>query len=265
MPKPLVLPATYGEYSQRFVPAPSFILDEPTEGRRVIPLNISWNTADGDAINNATHINLQGRVTQADFSRIRALFVDNSQSGADVTIIFIDTQWQVTIPAGKADLVPVSSGRLDFYVVANMATANDKTFMQAFNYMPPAFDISRPDFQTVASSVAVGITTASNPNLIAAGINGTIRNLTVQLGGAVGGGGGAGSVLVFLQDGQATPQVVQTSLIGLAIGQVAPPALLFSQSSMSVRFVNGLTINVVPSGTAFASGSVIVNASYRVP
>lgn len=264
MPKPLVLPATYGEYSQRFVPAPSFIVDDPVEGRKVIPLNVSWNPADGDVIGGTTHINLESRTTLTTFSQIRALYVDNSQCGVDVTFIFLDTQWQITIPAGKADLIPVISGRKDFYVVALNAATTDATFIQAFNYMPPPVDISRPVFQNTASTGLLSLTSTNTFQLIPTGKNGTIQSAQVTFNGGLA-GAGIGFVSIQLQDGEGTPVVFDLLAVHINNAAYAPPAMLFSANGINVRFINGIQCVVTNGGTALVFGDASVCLFWRTP
>jgi hypothetical protein len=264
-PAIISVPASPGNYGQLISPLPSDIMLSPNEGQLVIPLNFDWSGASGDIKNGATQVNLTNRQLRG-FSGIRGMFVDNSQSGADVTFIVPATQFEFTVPAGTGGMFPVCSqpGTLQFYVVSPMAIAGDKTFAQVFNYLPFPVDISRPTFQSVASFSSLSLTGNGSQALVNAGVNGTLQNLSLLNEGSIG-GGGSGVASIKVQDGSSTPVIFV--IVGLTLGnaQSAPPEILYTQSGLSQRFVNGLNVVVTATGTAFANGAVAVNASYRVP
>lgn len=266
MPQPaiIVVPPAPGNYGQAISVQPSDILITPNEGSFVIPLNIDWSGASGDVLNGATLVNLNNRQLR-NFSGIRALFVDNSKSGADVTFLFPDMQFEFTVPAGKGGLYPVvaKSGCMSFYVVSAMALAGDLTFVQAFNYMPPPVDISRPTFQTAQGSNLVSLTATNNAQILPLGIGGTVQNLSVSHNGIQAAAGGISFQSIQIQDGAG--QNLAFLAVQIPVSTYAPPAMLLSMNGLSVRFQNGIKVVVTNTGTAPTFGSASVSFAYRQP
>lgn len=263
MPATLTLPAEAKRYNQPFTPLPYHPQAEPAEGRRFVSIPISWGGASADTTTGVLSVDL-GSQAVSPLSQFKAVYVDNSQNGADVTLIFPDTQFELTVPVGKGGLYPVVSGLRTFYVVSSNAISGDKTFLQCFNFEPPLIDISRPAFTNGASSGLLALTVGTTA-LISASVVGTLSGLVIEVGNVVG-GGAAGQANISVVDHTAAPtRTIAAVTVGGGAGFVVPAAQLFARDNLDWRFQGGVDVVVTFAGTAFATSAMFVSATYRQP
>jgi hypothetical protein len=173
---PLRIPPA-ANYPSSLQALPSFAQDEPREGRRQIAAEVLWATMGG--ADKCVSFNLENQGTRG-WSQTSTLKVDNSACGADVTFLFPDTQETIVIPAGSPlQVAPIYSNSTVFYVLCANATPEDITRFIALNY---ADDPASIEFSEAASRPAFVnmdcLNAPSSVNLVAAGINGTLRSLT---------------------------------------------------------------------------------------
>ena len=260
MPASITFPSNAPNYnSLPLVPKVVGWRNAPPEGDRAIPLNMAWGATGDDRGTGAVVVNLANLQT-GPFSQIEALYVDNIQSGADVTFIFQDTQFEFTVPGGAAGLFPVISTALQFVAYSPMAQAGDKTFIQALNSMPPPWAIEKSVFMSVVAVSGIAFAAATTvviPHTVALG---TLTNLEIAAI-ASNSSGSTGQATIVMQDGASNVvAVAQVEVLnnGIFVGP------LLSLSGLNVRFKTGLDAVVTISGGAL-SGGFNVNAYYRTP
>lgn len=234
---------------------------EPPEGRRYVPMGIAWKSSD-DAPDNISLIDLR-QLAPDRFSRIRGLWVDNWNSGVDVAFMFPDSGFQVVIPASKGGMFPVITQQQFFYVYAPGAVAGDRTFAEVLNFSPDPVDISRATFSENDTLKSAVLTGNSTTNIVPHGTVGTLSGVTISAGNVVG-GGGAGNVIIAVQDNTG-PTVLVQARVGGGAAFVFPGAMLYDRGNMEKRFTDGLDLVVTAAGTAFASGTCDVEVSWRQP
>lgn len=242
-PSPLpVVPARYG--------------NEPSEGRKFVPVEIDWSTMGG--ANNAVSFSLYQNAAQI-LSQICAFSVDNSECGSDIQIIFTDSGQTYTVPAYEpASVFPVFTNQINFYVIAEGEVTNDVTRFAILNFNPMPSSITPTEHQNVASLASGAFDGASTYQLIANTVTGTLESLLVNVSGLAGGASfGYG---ISIQDG--TGAVIASGTVNASSGQafnVNPIEL----GMFNVRFKQG--IKVILSGGPGSEGTISVNAYYRIP
>lgn len=242
-------------YTSPLIVRPEKWMNTPPEGPLQIPMTINWGTDASTGGSVACNLNVNPPST---FSQIAALTVDNSQSGADVTFVFPDTQQSYVVPAYQCvPAMPVFTSGTNFYVIAPSALSSDVTTFSVHNTMPPVLDLPKSEFQSVGAVVGIGLAT-STTTLVAAGTNGTLSVLNVNL---TYNGAATGSGHLTIEDGNNNGLWVGT--FG-ATGAANYAADLVSLADMNVRFSNGLKLAI--SGVSGSpSGAVNVNVYYRTP
>lgn len=241
------------------------ILREPDPtgvGDRYVPFGINWGT-DGGA-NNAVLIDLSNGGVQP-MGQIAALWVDNNGNNQDTSFLFIASQTRVTVPARSAEMVPVPTGDIRFYVVSPGAAAGDNTFGAMFNFMPPPVALAETAFTASAvPGTVVSMTAASNNQLLPLGANGVVTDVDLSCFNIVA-GAAAGQIQWQLIDGS-TPSAkfIAYGTITVRNGVTYDNMFgVYRMPNLNVPFHNGLVFGVNVTGTAPASGSFSVNVYTR--
>lgn len=252
---PIVTPPAVN-YPSPLVSVPARYNNEPTEGERFVPAEIDWATMGGTQDVVAFNLSISAAQT---ISQIVALSIDNSQCSTDIQFVFPDTGQTYTIPAySPAEVVPVFTNALSFFVQALSAISTDITRFAIHNALPPPSSV---DVTTEQQTATVGTvsTATGNTQIIPAGTNGRVEAIYVQ---GQFTGGANGSAVVELMDGQGNLIAVSQCSSNNTINQNVP---VFALSNLSVRFQNGLSFKVVGSTLAGGSSAFAVNVYYRTP
>lgn len=221
-------------------------------GDRYVPFGINWS-ADGGA-NNAVLIDLSNGGVQP-MGQIAALWVDNNGSNVDVAFLFIASQTRVTVPARSAEMVPVPTGDIRFYVVATGAGTGDQTFGAMFNFVPPPVALAETAF---AGTNTAGVNTLTTTTPQASTVftppqSGVVTAISVYMFGVTAGAGNA-TIQWNLTDGAG--KVVAFGQAALRNAQNYDNVNLFQLSGLSMPYHNGLTFNSTVVGTAAANGNI---------
>lgn len=260
MPANLTVPSVSGNYPVNAVNVIGYDWNiNPPGGPKRIPFSIAWGGA--EVVNNACTVNLTAK--QGDFDRIRGMYVDNTQSGADIQIIFQQSGFEFTVAAGEKDYFAVAATELVFYVVSSMALATDATFFQVFNFTPFPMSTYKSVFMSGTHAAQISLTGSSDTTLIAPPVNGTFTGGIIQVN-AVSGGDATTLVTMAFKDGNGNV-IGEATLGGAAIAAQIQTALVYIVSSVNVRFQNGLEFSVAKAGTAFTGGFATANAYTRTP
>jgi hypothetical protein len=129
---------------------------KPPEGDCFCRAEIDWTTTTEGLT--AVQFSLSGNTPIA-LSRIVALSVDNSDSGADVDFLFPGSGFLLTVAAHTQGLYPVFSNALMFYASAPTCVAGDTTTIQILNSVPPPAQVPPTGCQLAPASPAY----AANP------------------------------------------------------------------------------------------------------
>lgn len=253
----LVIPALIAPMPQGIVPQPSRLLDRPTEGNKRISASLNWPV--GGA--NAVRFNCQTFQGPNQFSTVKAVYVDNLNSDADVFFIDPSAVFQLQVPARSEGLFPVEMNAAEFIVSAPLAATGDSVNFQAYNFLPPPMNVIPPFLTSsvILSGTAVGSGTTA---LIPAGTSGIITGITITASNLLG-GAGIGTDSVLIQDGS-TPVVTEAAAL-FSQGNAAYTGfqILLSLTAINLRFRNGLNMLQAVTGTAFASGAITTNIQFR--
>ena len=231
--------------------------NEPREGRKFINCQINWTVTDNNL--GSVHFNMNNNAT-LELSQVSALVIDNSQCGADIQFVFTDTNTTVTVPAyAPYALVPVFTNSKEWYVILqDPALLGDITRFSVLNYQPAPVTIPTTNHQNVAIADDIPAT-AGTTQVIPAGTNGTIENLSVSV--AMNSNTSGFTTCKFVvQDGSGN-NVAVGRLVG-SFGATVDSNLI-GLNNVSVRFTNGLKFIV--SETTIGQAFFDVNAYYRIP
>lgn len=267
MPTQLALPANSAPYIGQPQPLSVKAGYVPPEGPLAIPLNIAWSgpgsTAGDDAGTGAVLFNLnQVFSSPQPFSQIAALYADNTQSGADVTFMFPDRQFEITVPAGEGGIFPVISGNLQFYAVAPAALAGDKTFFQALNYIPAPETFSKTIYASSLEQAPLSITSSFSIALGTYTGNGTLTGGSIALS-QVTGGAATSNVNLSIQD--SVGNVFLIANFGGVVTGTVNGLIVATLPPVNMRFQNGLRGVVSITSTAYTTGSALFSAYIRIP
>jgi hypothetical protein len=249
---PLTIPA-FAQYQQPVVPLRGLWNAAPKEGDKFANCEIDWGMLGGSPAYSCVQFQFSGNSPVA-FSQIAALYVDNSRCGSDVSFIFPDSAFQVTIPAHTQGLVPVLSNALMFYANAPGAVSGDVTIFQACNSMPPPIPLAASSAQNHASVTGINLAVNASTVLIPAPTSGTLNTLALSLTLAT-----AGGVQVELQDGAGAFLWVENFS---AIAAQVSLNITVNLAGLALRFKNGLNFIVAGSTT---TGNCIANVYYTTP
>jgi hypothetical protein len=256
---PIVVPP-FVQYQAPLNPLRGLWNHRPPEGDRYVQAEINWliTTKAG----NAVQFELSGNSPVA-FSQIVALAVDNSRCSVSTTFLFPDSGFALVVPAYNQGIYPVITNALMFYCFATGAVAGDRTIFLALNAMPPPLSVQpflapQPAATLNANVAGITITANSTTPIIAAGVNGTLVGMSVNVSAT--GGASAGIANLSLADG--SPKTLWATQIEAPINTaVNVPNDL---SGLNLKFTNGINL-VIANSLNFAFGSVLVNLYYTVP
>lgn len=241
-------------FSGPLVAVPSLMQDAPKEGRLQVPVTLEWTTAVVGA-DKCVSFNLQNNAAK-NITQISTLKVDNSKCGADVVFIFPDTGDTVTIPAYlPAEVVPVFSNGMQFFVSAPNSNAVDVTRFQILNYH------IEPD--SVPASVAQQLGVSANltedggdHTIIANTVSGTINALYLRA--AID---DAGTLLlnhIYIDGAGRVPGVGAVRIKNSVFN-----GDIIQQENMHFRFTGGLVLSL--SGGVAPVSLLSATVLYQVP
>lgn len=230
--------------------------NDPRDGRRIIPIELAWQTALAKNLSSFS-INLQNNAT-LEFSKISGLVVDNSLCGTDLDLIFPDIAVTITIPAySPYNVLPVFSNQEQFWIKARGAINGDITYIGVLNFAPDPIAVPITIQQKNAVVASANIVNG-NTQLVAAGVNGTLQALNVNVNSLTPPANFTASIQI--KDGTGA-LIWSGNVSNTTTGNVV--AELVSINGLNIRFVNGLIITI--GGAAAASGQFNVNAGYITP
>ena len=229
-------------------------IGQPTDGTRMIPVEIDWGTMGGASY--CVMFNL-ANLSVNNFSGMQAISVDNSSSGSDIIIVFTDTMETTQVPAytPKA-IVPVFTGSSSFYVIATKPLPIDVTRMSIMNFCPPPaiIPISKEQAFATVSGIAM---VAGTTHIIPASVSGTLQNGFI---GFFAWSNNAETGVFTLNDGAGT--LIAGAKLGLEGGHVVGYTA-WEATDINVRFSGGITLTC-DNGIG-NDGSLSVNLYYRTP
>lgn len=263
----LVIPASKN-YQSPLIATVSRIGRVPPDGPRQVSLEFDWlamglTTGAGPTSVTALQVNMSNNATLK-FSQIVALKVDNSQCGADVEIIFTDTQDTITIPAYSPNSIfPVFTDSTQFFAVATGALAPDVTRIQALNFMPPPVSLESNDEQ-LTSATAGGFLSGTSPyQLLPASLSGTLKGFFLSAS-APNPPVAVATTSFIIQDGTGTNSLTSLQL-NVPAGGTIPYAILIDKEALNWRFKNGVQLIIVSSGWGAVNGVFNAMLNYRTP
>lgn len=243
-------------YASPLVALPSVWNKAPTEGSRVVPAEVDWATMGGPS--NCVNFNIAALASQT-ISQICALSVDNSLCAADVTFVFPDTGQTYTVAAYEPQAVfPVFTNQTQFFLTSPLAVGADTTRFAILNFLPPPVALPLSVEQNSASVGGVTITGAGTTQIVPATTSGTIEALNIIA--VVAQATSNFNDLFTLKDG--TGKTIWNGNFAGNVGSFAD-ATLISQSALSIRFVNGLTLT--QAGGFTPGGTLSINIYFRNP
>jgi hypothetical protein len=243
----VTLPSSYQPWAGPYAPQPSPIHTKPKEGERAIAFPIRWGTDDAGL--GSIWFNTNGRVVAAQFSQIVSIYVDNINCGANVQIIFPDTQFQLDVPANTAGWYEVNTNALNFFITNLNPVAGDNTNIQVCNFLVMPFTISQIVFNSAA--IAAGAPTTNGTTVLLASGTGIIT------GGQVSISNNSAPLEIEISDGSSVKFAVS---VGAAVPTYA--AVLTIPPGANIKFVGGL--NLVVAGSTSTTGVINANLTYRL-
>lgn len=243
---------------QNPIAIPSIMFRAPKEGAKSVGYSIPWQLPLARNLDTVS-VNMQDSAT-LEFSQISGLIIDNSQCGSDIDFIFPDTDVIISIPAyAPYTALQVNTQQVQFFVRALGALAGDVTTFTVLNYAPSpvAVPITVQQQQAIVSSIAIDGLTITQ--LVAAGINGTLRSFALNV--AWNTAALAFNNLIQLRDG--TGRILWAGNIAGPTGAQLFSAMLANLGNISLRFQNGLQI--VQIGGFAVGGTLDANVYYVTP
>jgi hypothetical protein len=132
-------PVTY--YTGNYVSLPAAMLKPPVEGNRSVPVSINWLAAGIAPGYTIAFDATSQRVVP--ISQIAALYIDNTTNVSNVVIYFPDTNFEIIAPSESSGFYPVVTNQLRFFAFCQtVPTAQDRTFIQVLNFLPPALALA---------------------------------------------------------------------------------------------------------------------------
>lgn len=259
---PIVVPGVAVNYPSPLVSLASNFGKEPTEGRRQIPVEITWGTMGGS--NFLVSFNLNDSANTKAWTQLAAVHVDNSGCGSDIEFIFTDTSETVVIPAYEPyALVPLFSRSLQFFVQAGINSevveSNDVTRFTLFNFVPPPVVVPAAVEQSVVSNAALAADGATTTQMIPTSTNGTLESVYLYRGSPAAGLAGPGSQTWAITDNTGKVFFQGTFAGGnLSSWNVQ----LLNMSGLNMRFTGGLKFT--QTGAALG-GTYSISLGYRTP
>jgi len=248
---PVVIPP-FTQYQAPLQPLRGLWNAQPKEGDRFANAEIDWSVSTKTAV----QFQLSGNSPVA-FSQIAGLYIDNSNCGSSVEFLFPDTAFSLTVPANEQALFPVITNALMFYAIALLSQPGDRTVIQILNSMPPPIPLTPSSTQVSAQIAGLSLNAVATVNLVAAGLSGNLRSLSLNGWAGATAAGQQAQLSVF--DGTGS-NVIYIAFIGAPNGGM----LQFEMDPLiGCRFENGLLANIGP--TTMNSGRITVNAYYTSP
>jgi hypothetical protein len=238
-------------YPDLLTPVPAVWNKTPIEGVKHIGGSINWGTMGGSG--KTVSMNVGGNAA-APISHIAAISVDNSQSGADVIVMFPDSGQTIPVPAYQAGTFPVFTTGTQFYMSAPNSLSVDKTTFVVHNAVPPHSNVPKTEFQNV--TVVSALTMANGTSqVIPATVTGSLAGLVI---GAINLGTVPFSASMTMKDGTGA-----TIWRADAAGAAQLTQILTDQTGMQVRFSQGITATIAITGAP--NGEFNINLLYRTP
>jgi hypothetical protein len=251
-------------YQSPLVAVPSLMQDEPVEGRKQVPCEVTWSTALAGA-GKTISFNLQNNAT-LDITQISTIKVDNSGCGADVTFIFPDTNDTITIPAGTPDVVAAvfSNGRM-FYVTAPNSLDTDVTRFQLLNYRMDPADIPLARNQQATKAAFIDFGTPPPLDLISTAINGTLNSANMNYALTPTGVPGAVQHTVLLKDNRLGTPTFTIPIPIAADGSINSMSNVLKLEGLNLRFKGGVWLDFTTSGVGNGSQLLGIFLTYLIP
>lgn len=250
-------PTTLLPFRDQFNGQPSLLKELPREGRRYVTGTVSFANYAGGGLNGiACDV---GNISLNPLSQICALWVDTLQSDADISFQFLDSGFQLTVPARTAGLFPVNTQRTQFVIAAPLSVNADIVNFAVYNYYPDPVPITPPYLTTAVASAGVVLANGAT-QLIPAGTSGILTSLSIAATSVLG-GAAAGFDTVTITDG--TGLVVALGSFGQAAATFSPAIPVINLAGVNIRFRNGLIMTQAVTGTAFAGGGLVTNLAFR--
>lgn len=229
----------------------------PVEGNKGIQCSITWSVAESGA-NKSVFLNMQNNAT-LNFSKIRAIVVDNSRNGSDVQVIFPDTETTMTIPSYTPyAVIPVFTNQTQFYMLSPNALATDKTSFMILNTLPPPIAVPTTEAQNFIANGGIVTTVAGSTQLVPATVNGTLESVDITT-----------SVLTHVAVNFTEWSLVDGTGVVFAARHfstntdVIDNSQPYAHDDLRLRFSQGLSLVYNNLGTASSFASV--NLYYRLP
>lgn len=256
----LVIPPNVKNYSSPLNSVPLNWTEEAPEGPKGIQCAITWNAAQSGP-NKAVYLNMQNNAP-LNFSKIRAIVVDNSANGSDVQVVFPDTETTFTVPAYTPyAIVPVFTNQTQLYILSPLALATDKTAFMVLNTLPPPLAVPVTQAQNLFSSVNIDVAVSGSLQIVPTTVNGTLENVFIST--TLNGTPGNVDLSVVVKDGLGNA-LLNGSARNESGGSVVTVATLFEASGLHVRFSGGLVLEWTTVG-APALALLTPNLYYRTP
>lgn len=235
-------------------------LSEPVEGAKGVQVNLPWGTKGGP--NACVYINLQNNAT-LNFTKIRALVVNNASSGADVTFTFPDTETTVVVPAYTPYIViPVFTNQTQFYVSASGVEPEDITNFIILNTLPPPVAVGTTQEQNNIAQSGINVSANGTMQLVPVTVSGTLEAIA-STGYVFGAAGNSSTITLRLQDG--TGVILWTGAMSAAATLFADLALS-NLTDLRMRFQTGISLIWVTAGPPPANSCfAAMNLYYRTP
>ena len=246
-------------YSSPLNAVPLDWTSSPVEGPKGIQCSIAWGTQGGP--NNAVYVNCQNNAT-LNFSKIRALIIDNSRCGADVEFIFPDTETTVSVPAYTPyAIIPIFTNQTQFYSSCPNAQSEDITNFTILNTAPPPVAVPTTQEQNFYSIGNLNVASASGSlQVVSTDISGTLEGISISGWGQAASGVGAATQFT-IKDGDGNS--LWEGLMYVA-GNGFNNIVLTNLTDIRLRFQKGLEVSWVTSGGP-PSMTMAVNLYYRTP
>lgn len=256
----IILPQPVIPYNKSISLLPNMWRQTPPEGDLAVPIEIDW-----DGTNPSVDVNLTlSGVGQ--MSAIRSIYVNNESCGARIQIIFLDTQYVLTIPAYSTGLYPVMSNSKEFIVTCGVsdnsdgsnspvAGSQDTTFLVVFNGLLPPVASVQPNIGTDQISGRIVLTSGAFSQTLLSGKTGRVTLINLAIDSFVGAAGGQAIWdQITVKDGHGN--FLCLTGYGAPASFTDPARTLISLQNIFTSFFDGLVIASPFSGTNPTQGGL---------
>lgn len=266
MPNPTV-PSTLNlaAYPPPFIAVPAPALNIPSEGAKCVPFKLDWSTL--PAGKNAFDLNLELQGVSPPISQIASVWIDNTQSNQNVTLIAPDTGFEATCPARASGMFPVLTNGLELYfarlVFPSTPVAGDITNVYFVNqFMPPAL-FAAPKQLAFGSTGEIPMN-ANNSGALISAAEWELHSLNVLFCGAQTTAAGSMKGTLALHDGSVCGPIIYDWVVLLELASTAyVPIVLCDQCNIGYKSTQGGNLDWVYTaaggGASAVSGSIILN------